>query len=128
MLKKPYVDFRSLKEAHSPQYANFWKQQEQIKAINDQERLKREQQNISELDRYKADVLETARQEARAYERSHGNSGSFFKDMKWGMKYGNNSFIKPFKKYADPVLSKLGPVGNSVSSISGNISGVVDKL
>ncbi len=128
MLKKPYVDFRTLKNTHSPQYSNFWKQQEDVKTLNDQERMKKEKQNISELDKYKNEVFETARQEARAYERSHGNSGNFLKDFKWGMKYGNEKFVKPFKKYSDPVLSKLGPMGNSISGITGNVSGVVDKL
>ena len=128
MLKKPYVDFRSLKNTHSPQYDSFWNQQEQIKRINEEEARKRDKLNISELQRYKNDIIDTAVREAKAYERAHGNSGNFLKDFRWGMKYSNNTFIKPFNKYATPVLNKLGGTGQAVSKITGNASGIIDKL
>ena len=127
MLKKPYVDFRSLKDTHSTQYDSFWNQQEQIRKQNLEEAMKKDKLNISELQRYKNDIIDTAVREAREYERSHGNSGNFFKDFKYGVKY-SNKYIKPFNKYATPVLSKMGGTGQAVSSITSNASGIIDKL
>ena len=71
---------------------------------------------------------EQAKAEARAYERSHGFSGNFFKDMQYGMKAANQQFLKPFIKYAGPVVSKLGPEGEAIMKSTQGVSGVVDKL
>lgn len=107
-------------------YRGFWQQQEDIKKQNDIERASKI--GMSELDRYKRDVINKAVQEVKQYERSHGNSGNFLKDMKWGMTKGNSAYIKPFIKYVGPIVSKLGPEGQAVMKSVEGVSGVVDKL
>jgi hypothetical protein len=48
--------------------------------------------------------------------------------MTYGIKYGNQQFIKPFNKYAGPIISKMGPTGSAIMQSSQGVSGVIDKL
>jgi len=124
------LSFKDFKDTSSSNdlYKSFWDQQEQIRQQQIKDGNERNRTAVSELDRYKQGVIEQAKAEARAYERSHGNSGNFFSDMKWGMQKGNQAFIKPFLKYAGPVLDKMGPTGQAVVKTTSGVSGVVDKL
>jgi hypothetical protein len=109
-------------------YKSFWDEQDRIRQQQIAEGIERNRTAVSELDRYKQGVIEQAKAEARAYERSHGNSGNVFKDIKWGIQKGNQAYIKPFLKYAGPVLEKMGPTGQAVVKTTSGVSGVVDKL
>ena len=109
-------------------YKSFWDQQDRIREDLARQGMERNRTAVSELDRYKQDVINKAKQEVREYERSHGNSGNFFKDMKWGVAKGNQTFIKPFIKYAGPIVSKMGPQGQAIMKSTEGVSGVVDKL
>jgi hypothetical protein len=122
-----FKDFRDTSSSNDL-YKSFWDQQEQIRQQQIKDGNERNRTAVSELDRYKQDVIDQAKAEVRAYERSHGNSGSFFKDMKFGMNYGNRAFIKPFIKYAGPIVGKMGPTGAAVMKSTEQVSGVVDKL
>ena len=109
-------------------YKSFWDEQDRIRQQQIIDGNERNRTAVSELDRYKTDVINRAKAEARSYERSHGNSGNFFSDMKWGMQKGNQAFIKPFIKYAGPIVGKMGPTGAAVMKSTEGVSGVVDKL
>jgi hypothetical protein len=126
MLKKPYVDFRTFKNPTNDMSRKYWEQQEGIKIANDIKRKTAEDAKISELDQYKNQVIQQAIKEAKEYERSHGNSGNFFTDFRYGLREGNK-FLKQFNKYASPILNKTA-VGSMVTGITSNTSGVIDKL
>ena len=83
---------------------------------------------MSELDKYKKGVIEAKIAEVKDWERTHGNSGNFFTDFKWGVGSANKQFMQPFNKYVAPALSMAGPIGASVAKSAGAVSGVVDRL
>jgi len=128
MLKKAFVDYRNLKDTHSPEYATFWNRQQEIQKQLQEETYKKGKETISPYDQKLAEMIAYEKAKVRAYERSHGNSGNFFKDFKYGLKYGSNHFIKPITKHAAPVISMLGPVGAAVGTSMTAVSGVIDKL
>lgn len=120
--------YKSVKNpsASNPLYADFWKEQDAIKrSILDAQDLRKD---ISELDKYKFDQIKRVQDEVKEYEKTHGNSGNFFTDFKFGVKSANNSILKPFNKYASPVLSMAGPIGSAIAKTTNTTSGIVDKL
>ena len=108
-------------------YGSFWSEQERLwnQILNDQAALNRGQ--VSELDRYKQGEIDRVKQEVKEYERTHGHGG-FMKDFAYGITKSNDMLLKPFLKYAAPVVSQLGPVGKGIAMGAGAVSGVVDKL
>jgi hypothetical protein len=113
--------------SNNPLYASFWDQQTTLRNQLLQEQARREKSTVSELDKYKNDQIQKVQAEVKEYERTHGQSGNFWKDFKYGVVSANNSTIKPFLKYTKPVLS-MTPIGASASSAVEGLSGVVDRL
>ena len=106
----------------------FWTEQERVrnKILGDQADYERSQ--VSELDKYKNEVINAKKAEVKEYERTHGHSGNFFTDFKFGVGSANNQFLKPFNKYVAPAISMAGPVGAAVAKSTQSVSGVVDRL
>jgi hypothetical protein len=123
--------FKPVKNTTSsnPLYKDFWDEQQRIRGNVLRARSEEEKKVLSELDKYKEDLIQKTKDEVKEYERTHGNSGNFLKDFKFGFKKGNEMFVKPFNKYVAPVLSSVGgPIGKSIGTASSGYSGVVDKL
>lgn len=114
--------------ANNSLYKGFWDEQAKLRTDILNSGLELEKSNISELDRYKQDQIKRVEDEVKEYERTHGHSGNFFTDFKFGVKSANDKFIKPFNKYAAPVISKLGPVGTAIGATTNQVSGIVEKL
>jgi hypothetical protein len=107
---------------------DFYENQRNIRDEILRDQKAREDLKISELDLYKRGVIDLAKKEVEEYERTHGQSGNFFTDFKYGLSSANKMFLKPFNKYVAPVLSMAGPVGQSIASTTSTVSGIVDKL
>lgn len=107
----------------------YWNEQQRLRnqILADQAKLEKTQ--VSELDRYKQDVINAKIAEVKEYERTHGFSGNFLKDFTWGVTHANDTMLKPFNKYIAPVLSAVGgPIGKSIATTTSGFSGVVDRL
>lgn len=109
-------------------YKGFWDEQAKLRQDILNSGLNMEMNQVSELDRYKREEIKRVQDEVKEYERTHGQSGNFFKDFKYGLSHANNTIIKPFNKYVAPILSKTGAYGAAVGSATNTMSGIVDKL
>ena len=109
-------------------YSKYWDEQAKIRQDIIKASMDAEKYNISELDKYKRNEIEKVKEEVKEYERTHGNSGNFLKDFKYGVSTANDRYLKPFNKYASPIVGKLGPIGAAISTSTNYTSGVVDKL
>lgn len=126
--KSNYGNPRKNTSSTNSLYSKYWDDQAQIRRDILKSSSDAEKYNISELDQYKRAEIKKVEDEVKEYERTHGNSGNFFADFKYGVSSANNKFMKPFNKYVSPVISKMGPVGASIATSTNYTSGIVDKL
>jgi hypothetical protein len=107
---------------------DFYENQRNIRDEILKDQRTQESMKESELDLYKRGIIDLAKKEVEEYERTHGHSGNFFSDFKYGVSTANKMILKPFNKYVAPVLSKAGPIGQTIAGTTSTISGIVDKL
>ncbi len=108
---------------------SFWNQQNKIRQeILDKNKIE-EQGKKSELDRWKQDVIASKVAEVEEWNRTHGNSGNFFTDFKYGFGKAYRDLGKPFLKYGSKALSYVpDPRAQSLSKAMDGGSQVLDKL
>jgi hypothetical protein len=132
--RPPLPKKKGLGRQANSDHKGFWKEQQDIrnglvnkqnedtKIAKDRERQQREEERQKEIKKVE--------EEARIWNESHGNSGNFLKDFKYGFKTAKKKFFDPVMNVANkaaPVLDKI-PIASAALKSANAFDKVASKV